>query len=350
LRTKRTVALAVALLAAASLPAQAQVKVGGYTHFDYYRGDNGNAQTVAEQEFIVRRVRLNVSAKINDMISGVVGLQADDKSSTGERDTALKDFAVDIKLDPWANVRAGLIKYPFDLEGYESSSRRWFMNRAIPTNNIAGSLVSGSGDFRDKGVSLSGGNGAFGYGVGVFQGEGSDKRDTNSKVAATANLWAKLGPVRLNAGYLASDNTPQSATAISKYDAYTLGAAYTDGPFVARAEYYRGSVKTTSTKDKSGGYVMAGYSITPTLDLMARFQTLEDEKWGASANRVKSYDLGVKYHLVRNGKFGDANVSLNYMRRNADAGVTQKIFDERGANVTGADIGDVVMARLQLIF
>lgn len=350
MKTMHMVALAGAAVAALPLLAQAQVKLSGYTHFDAYRGDNGNAQTVAEQEFIARRVRINVNAKINEMISGVAGLQADDKSATGERDSALKDLAVDFKFHPWAQLRAGLFKYAFDIEGYESSTRRWFMNRAVAVNNVAGSLSSGSGDFRDKGVSLAGGSGAFGYGAGLFQGEGSDKRDTNGKLAAAANLWAKVGPVRLNAGYLASDNTPQGTSTTNKYSAATLGAAYAEGPFVARAEYYRGSVKTTSTKDKSGGYVMAGYSLTPALDLVARYQTFKDEKWGATANRFDSFDIGVKYHLVRNGKYGNANVVLNYMRRDADAGVTQKIFDERGANVVGADIGDVVMARLQLDF
>lgn len=348
--TKRIAILVGTVLTAATLPAQAQVKLGGYTHFDYYRGDNGNSSTLAEQEFIARRVRLNASARINDMVRGVVGLQADDSSSTGARGTALKDLILELRLHPWAQVRAGVFKYQFDIEAYESSSRRWFMNRAIVVNNVASSLVSGSGDARDKGLSLSGGAEAFGYGLGLFQGQGSDSRDSNSKFGYTANVWGKLGAARLNAGYLASDNTPQGTSTINKYDAYTLGAAYGSGPFVARAEYYRGERTTASTQDKSGYYVMAGYSITSKVDLMARYQQYRDEVWTGSDNEVKSMDLGVKYHIVRNGQYGNANVSLNYMRRDAGANVTQRIFDERGANLAGGNIGDILTARLQLDF
>jgi len=350
MKPRRIIIVVGAVLAAAPLLAQAQVKLGGYTHFDYYRGDNGNAGTLAEQEFIARRVRLNASAKINDMVSGVVGLQADDSSSTGARGSGLKDLILDLKLYPWTQVRAGIFKYPFDIEAYESSSRRWFMNRAIVVNNVASSLISGSGDARDKGVSVSGGVPAFGYGLGLFQGQGSDSRDANGKLGYTANLWGKLGAARLNAGYLASDNTPQGTSATNKYVAYTVGAAYGSGPFVARAEYYRGERTTTSTQDKSGYYAMAGYSATPKIDLMARYQVYRDEVWTASDNEVKSVDLGVKYHIVRNGQSGNANISLNYMRRRADANVIQRIFDERGATLTGGNIGDILMARLQLDF
>lgn len=129
-----------------------------------------------------------------------------------------------------------------------------------------------------------------------------------------------------------------------------MGAAYGSGPFVARAEYYRGERTTTSTQDKSGYYAIAGYSATPKIDLMARYQVYRDEVWTASDNEVKSVDLGVKYHIVRNGQSGNANISLNYMRRRADANVIQRIFDERGATLTGGNIGDIVMARLQLDF
>lgn len=359
MKTTRIITLAAAALAAAPLFAQAQiqdkVKVSGYMDLDYYRGDNGNADTVVEQEFIIRRARLNFDVKLNDMLSGRVNLQGDTSSSTGARVSTLKYLYADFKLHPMAKVRAGLFKYQFDIEGLESTTKRWFMNRAVVVNSVVGGLNGSGGDFADKGVMVSGGSEVLGYGLGLFQGNGSESRDTNSKFGYTANVRGKLGPVQLNAGYLATDNTPQGTSTTNKYDAYTLGAAYASGPFVARTEFYRGSLTATtlgvtSAQDRSGYYVMAGYSITPEVDLMARYQQFENESWTTSNNRVNSFDVGMKYHIVRKGKYGDANISLNYMQRDAGANVTQKIFDERGANVVGGNIGNVVMTRLEVTF
>ena len=82
---------------------------------------------------------------------------------------------------------------------------------------------------------------------------------------------------------------------------------------------------------------------------MARYQQFEDEAFGAANNEITSTDLGVKYYFARKGR-GGSSIALNYMFRDADGGVTQRIFDERGANLAGSDIDDVLLARLQFEF
>jgi hypothetical protein len=129
--------------------------------------------------------------------------------------------------------------------------------------------------------------------------------------------------------------------------------AYEVGPFLLRTEFYDAerdrisSAGATSTQDLSGYYIMGVFTVVPDVDLMARFQQFEDDAFGTSNNEVTSTDLGVKYYFERKGR-GGTNVSLNYMLRDADTGVTQRIFDERGANVVGDDVDDVIMARLQI--
>ncbi len=88
---------------------------------------------------------------------------------------------------------------------------------------------------------------------------------------------------------------------------------------------------------------MGAFTVTPNVDLMPRYQQFEDDKWGITNNEITSTDLGVKYYFARKER-GGSNIALNYMLRDADSGVTQKIFDERGANVTGNNIDDVIMA------
>jgi phosphate-selective porin len=344
---KLLAAMIGAAVAGGTLAAQAaEVKLKFGAQADYYRGDAGTATTVPEQAFTIRRARLYFDAKITDLVSASIGLQADD-SSAGARTGTLKDASIDLNFHPLAMVRTGMYKYEFDMEGRESSFVRPFMNRSIATNVIAANMGVAGTDFRDKGVSLIGVSEAFGYGVGLWQGVGADLSDNNDKFGYTANVWGKLAGVKANLGYLTSDNTPAGTAATSEYKASVIGVAYEAGPFLVRGEFYDAERETAATVDASGYYVMGVFTVVPNVDLMARFQQFEDEAFGASNNEVTSTDLGVKYYFERKGR-GGSNVSLNYMLRDADTGVTQRIFDERGGNVTGDNVDDVIMARLQV--
>ncbi len=333
-----------------------EVKPKLWAHLDYYRSDAGSinsdgnpANDVAEQEFTVRRARLIFDGKVNELLSGSLGLQADDSGSTGARTTTLKDAFADLKFHQWALVRVGLFKYEFDLEGRESATVMPFINRSIVTREVAGGLGGASGDFRDKGVALIGKSEMFGYGLGVWQGEGADKRDTNDKPGFTANAWGKLAGVKLNLGYLTSDNATAEATVPNKYKAGVIGATYGQGPVLLRAEYYSGERQKTTTQDLRGFYVLGVYTLMPNLDVMVRYQRFEDDKWGATNNKITSADFGIKYYIVRKGR-GGSSVALNYMRRDAGSGITQRIFDERGGNIAGPNVDDVVLVRLQVEF
>lgn len=347
-KKRLAVAAIGAALAGGSLVAEAaEVKSSFLGQFDYYRSDAGTATTVAEQELILRRARLYFDGKVNDLVSGTIGLQADDSGSTGARTSTLKDAYINLRFHPMALLRAGIYKYEFDLEGRESSTVRPFMNRSIATNAIAGQLTGAGGDFRDKGVSLIGKSDAFGYGVGLWQGQGADARDNNDKFGYTANLWGRLADVKINLGYMSSDNTAAGSTSIDKYKASVIGFVYDRGAWMLRAEYYDAERQKPAKEDLKGYYVLAVYTVAPNVDLMARYQQFEDEKWGKTNNEVTSADLGVKYYFARKGR-GGSSIAVNYMRRDAESLVTQRIFDERGANVTGNNVDDVIMARLQI--
>ena len=357
LKKKLLVVIAGAALVGAALSAEAiEVNSKFAINVDYYHGDAGNlnsdgidSNNVAEQQFILRRARAAFDAKVNDLVSGFIQLQADDNSSTGARQSALKDAYIDLNFAPMAVLRAGTFKYEFDLSGRESFTVMPLMDRAIVTNTLASSLTGTAADWRDKGVSLIGKSSAFGYGVGLWQGQGSDANDNNDKFGYTANVWGKLAGVKINLGYLSSDNTKPEATTVSKYAASTVGAVYDQGALMVRAEYYSGDRKAVTTQNLKGYYVMAVYTVVENVDLAARYQQFKDEKWGASNNEIRSTDLGVKYYFERKGRAG-TSIAVNYMIRNADSGVTQKIFDERGASVTGNNINNVLMARLQVQF
>ncbi|MEK8089826.1 porin [Thermithiobacillus plumbiphilus] len=369
--------IAAAIAAAVMMPAASfaadskpSVKVSGYVQADYRLGDGNDANTAqgyGEHEFNMRRARVGVSGKVNDLIGYGVTLQGDNSSNT-----IFRDMFATLNFNPLAKVTVGQFKYEFDIEGRESSAVRPFMDRTDVTNLVADGINPGSG-FRDKGVQLSGkmdmGGMGAGYALGVFQGEGMTGSDApvdengistggNNNFMYTANLFVMPMPgVKLNGGYMNNDRGADNVTGGAAKDersAWTLGAAYDAGPLLARAEYYQGKADAGAAgEDKTKGwYAMGVYTVMPALDLMARYQTVKLEATGVSDEpEFDSIDLGAKYYFARKGKRGGTNVALNYMIRDAEAGYTTTLLnDGRGTEVTGDAVENVLAARLQVAF
>ncbi|MFZ5659702.1 MAG: porin [Pseudomonadota bacterium] len=360
--------LAAAIAAAIIAPASAMaadaksapsVKIGGGIQADYRLGDGNDVTTAAgygEHEFNMRRARLTFSGKVNELIGFGVTLQGDNTGGT-----IFRDMFGTLNFNPLAKVTVGQFKYEFDLEGRESSFDRPFMDRTNITNAAAGGA---SGDFRDKGVQLSGamdmGGMGAGYALGIFQGNGGTNSVSdagsggNNNFMYTANLFvAPVQGAKINAGYMNNDNTADNTTgaaAENKFDAWTVGAAYDVGPILARAEYYNRKNQLAGVDlTTKGWYVMGGYTVLPDLDLLARYQTMEVDEVDNST--LSSVDLGAKYYFARKGKRGGSNVAVNYMIRDADANAaTTLLNDGRGAIVAGDNVENVLAARLQVAF
>lgn len=356
--------IAAAIAAAVMMPAASfaadskpSVKVGGYVQTDYRTGQNG-VTDAQQQEFNVRRARVSVSGKVNPMIGFGVQLQGDNSGGTIFRDA----FAT-LEANPLAKLTVGQFKYEFDIEGRESSADRSFMDRAFVVNAMAGGA---SNDFRDKGAQVSGvmdmGGMGAGYAVGVWNGEGGTSTNnpqsgTNNELKYTANLFiSPIKGVKLNGGYM------QNKATAGDVDTWTVGLAYDAGPLFARGEYFGGDVSANGVTvtgaaatslvgaDASGWYLLGGFSVTPAVDLMARYQTFELEDVGNST--FSSIDLGAKYFLAKKGKHGGSNIAVNYMIRDADgAAPAQTVLnDGRGTTAIGAAVDNVLAARLQVQF
>ena len=354
--------IGAALAAGPILAAQAQdikpPRISSYAQLDYYNADAGTVATAPEQLFTVRRARLYVSGDAGTpMIGYTLGAALDD-SGAGARSAQLWDAIVDLRFSPLATVRVGSYKYEFDMVGRSSASDLPFINRPTAAVAVAGGMtgaVDAAGlpsltNFRDKGVSLLGSTKEFGYAVGLYQGQGNNAGDNNSKFGYTANGWVKLMGVKLNLGYLNSDNTASGSPATNKNDAWTAGLEYTTGPVYLRGEYYTAKRKTpTVTRDRKGFYAEGVYFFNPSIDFALRYQRYQQEEvWGTTANKISGVDVGMAYYFVRRGSFGGTKLLLNFMTRDADAGVRQSLFGERGTAIQGDNIGNGFLARLQV--
>lgn len=343
-----------------------EVKVGvsGFAHTDYRLGDAGAQKGAAEHEFNVRRLRLAFRGKVRDKISYNVVVQGD---SANVNTASVLDASVDLSLRPLANFRVGQFKYAFDIQGLEGSAVLPFIDRPFATNAVAGSMngastaASPASSFRDRGLSFFGAakpkesGFTWGYAIGIYQGSGRAS-DNNSKFGYMLNL--NLTPVKdlmINGAFMAADNVTTDAAGDNTYQAWTFGATYEHNRVLLRSEYYQGKRDLGATsQDVSGFYVLGGFSASPKVDLLARYQKMEDDQFTKNGKTANSVDLGVKWYLSKSGKRGGTHLALNYMARNADAGFNKGMSllnDNRGAALTSGDfVKGVFQARLQVQF
>ncbi len=335
--------------------------LSGYVQVDLRYGEPTAATKQPDHELNVRRLRITFTGKVTGRLSYNATLQGD---GTNANSASLLDVSADLTLSPWAIVRAGQYKYDFDLEGRESDSLTPMMDRSFATNAVAGSLngtstaANPASGFRDRGVSLIGKGGRrgvkLGYALGLFQGAG---RASDNNDAFTLTLNGNIEPVRglrFNVGALRSPAQDAGAATKSVYSALVLGTAYERGHAFARAEYYRGQRDLTAGKqDLSGFYLTGGYAGLGRLDLLARYETLADERYAASGE-ARGFGLSAVFYLDRRGPRAGSLLSLTYWYREADDGFKNGLSlfgDGRGAAIeNGAQVGNVLLARLQVVF
>ena len=370
----RILLIAVILFAPAFVPALAQEpkpapaepktetmkpNLSGFLQADYRRGDDAGRPSTVAHEFMLRRVRLTASGKGPDRISYSATLQMEGSS------TVVLDAFADYSFNPLARVRIGQYKYDFDLVGRESSSSLAFIDRPFAANSVAGSLNGAStastttSNFRDRGVTLAGDTKDrpmnWGYSLGVFQGAGRTS-DNNDAFGYVANLRAyPVKSLRLNAGFLSSDAAPKGDARRNRYDAWTAGVNYDHKKTSVAAEYYSGRRDRGANEESVDGYyVSASYSPRPKVDILGRYQSIEDDRFATGSASADSIDVGVRWYFQRKGQRSGTHLSLNYMARSADDGFSDGLTvlnDGKGpALANGNLVKDVVAVRFQVQF
>ncbi|HWW62586.1 MAG TPA: porin [Thermoanaerobaculia bacterium] len=281
--------LLVALALSRSASAQ-MVKLSGYVQLDV-RDDTRAAE--------LRRVRLAFSGNPAPRVSYFAMLETD---HWRPRSSRFIDASVDWKLSETVKVRAGQFKYDFDIEAREAAHMIPFIDRALITNRVSGSLdgastpASTGSAFRDRGVSVIGDAARWGWAVGVFQGSGRG-RDDDREYGTVANLRLKpRDGLILNTGVIASDE--------NDYRAWTAGASWdVSAKWFVRGEVYR------ARDAVSGEYVSTAVTVLPSLDLLARVQRF------AEGDETTSVDVGAKWFLRRKDRRSGTSIAVNYMHR-----------------------------------
>ncbi len=335
-----------------------KIGLAGLLQLDYRRGDAKDQKLLAEHELNLRRARLFFTGKVNDRIAYGMTLQGDGGQ------TALLDGFADLTLKPAAKLRVGQYKYEFDITGRESAQVLAFADRPWVTNAVAGSMNGAStasspaASFRDRGVTVLGdtktGRVSWGYGVGVMQGAGRGS-DNNNAFGYTLHLHIlPIEKLRLSGGFLASDSATRGAPTSNEYSAWTAGASYETSRLTLRGEYYHGQRDKGTASESVKGFYVHGIYTRSSLDLMLRYQQMQDTRFVPGSDEARSVDLGAKWYFVRQNKRGGSSLAVNYLLRDADPGFKDGVTvlnDGRGGLLTaGQSVGNVLTARLQVQF
>ena len=217
---------------------ESSIQFGGRIQYDYNRAElNGD---VGEDEFNVRRARVDIKGNVNNDWAYKIDYNLDDNE--------FEDLYIQYK--GWgkaAKVTIGNHRPHFGLNDQTSSKDMSILERAALSELFAPG--------RSEGVSLSGElNGNVTYAVGAFF-EDVDEDDAGEELGFSGRAtWAPVktdtNVVHLGLAYI--DDGEDS-------DAFGVETAFVAGPFHAQAEYADGEFAGV---DSDGFYIQAGYIIT----------------------------------------------------------------------------------------
>jgi hypothetical protein len=394
-----------------------KINMRGYTQLRYNQpisGDRvsgdpelrsvGDSGIKNNSNFSLRRVRLVFSGDINDHV--FLYLQPDFASNVSDSQqhfVQLRDAYADLAFDKKHEyrIRAGQSKVPFGWENLQSSQNRLTLDRndalnsAVPSERDLGLFAYWTPedvqklwkDLNRKGLKTSGDYGVLG--VGIYNGQGVNRAETNDDLYAVAHTTY---PLKLNfLGYPFTNQVLEiGADAISGYFKPTTGssavfgrstgvtqasidASLNDGrnsireervgvhailfpqPFGLQAEWNWGSgatlnpdgnggLGTIESQGLRGGYVQAMWKFDNvfgtegTIMPYIKWQTYRGA-WKGATNAprvaVDEIEAGIEYQMMK-----ALEVTLAYS--NMDRTNTRT-----GSNYLGQATGDLMRAQLQ---
>jgi hypothetical protein len=332
-----------------------RLSLRGYTQLRYNHGlgDGAYGLKTPGDRFVgnntgfgIRRARVVLSGDLNDHVAFY--LQQDFASIPTGSGTwnfgQLRDAYTDIFFDTdhEYRIRAGQSKVPYGWENLQSSQNRIAPDRADALNSgVRDERDIGvffyytpkeiEGRFRDLIKSGLKGSGDYGvFGVGVYNGQGANRPERNSRVHTVVHLtypfklpngqYLEIGadaytgrfqvsPASITTGGRTFTPTDQSSRDGANDQRAAVHAIYYPQPFGLQAEWTVGrspqldlSKGVISTKPLQGGYVQAMYKVDHpafgTLIPYAKWQTFRGASKfdnNAPAMRVNEIEIGAEW-------------------------------------------------------
>jgi phosphate-selective porin len=271
---------------AAAVTASQAFKLSGYAQAEY------TAQDVGLDGFSVHRARLTLSGDITNKIR--FKLQVDLAKSP-----LLLDAAIEVAFHDAASLRVGQFKVPFSMESLTPGSDLDTIDRSQAVSKLApGFDIGASG--RDIGVLAFGKISILEYSVGIFNGAGINKTDTNNekdlagRVVIRPFSFLSLGASYYDGSYSESASAPPQVR-----DRVGFEGAVLYGALSLKGEFLQAEDGDTT---KRGWYLQAGYFFLPkTLQGIAKFDSYDPDK-AFAADRTDIWILGLNWFLAEKTK------------------------------------------------
>jgi hypothetical protein len=212
--------------------------------------------------------------------------------------TILQDYFITFMSD-YADLSVGQFKIPVSLEGYGSSSKILFPERALVSRAY--------GDRRDIGLRIEKKLGDyFGYTLGFFNGTGQNRLDND--IAKDGSLRLEAYPVEgltiAGVGY-----TTIGKRETAGRDRLEVDARYDAHDIFVIGEYIHAwdTVERSAYVEGHGAYLGAGYTFFGQLQPIARIGFLERDL-DTEGDRIRHYELGASWLFQKN----EAKVTLAF--------------------------------------
>jgi phosphate-selective porin len=205
---------------------------------------------------------------------------------------------------PYVDASIGQFKIPVSWEGYNSSSKLLFAERA--------SVVREFGDKRDIGLRLAKTWEYFGYSAGLFNGATLNNLDNNNgkDVALRVEGYPVKGLVIAGVVYTSIGDREDAGTK----DRFEGDVRYENGPFLFQAEYIRAhDVSSSGGLDGHGFYGALAWTFAEVLQPALRIGYLDpniDTNLPAPEDELLHVDVGLNYFIQKH----EAKLQLNYYR------------------------------------
>jgi hypothetical protein len=209
----------------------------------------------------------------------------------------LQDVSLTFRA-PYADVTVGQFKLPLSLEGYGSSSKLVFPERALVSRRY--------GDKRDIGVRIDKEIDRFYYNVGIYNGAGQNRLDTNDQKDLAARFEAKVIP-ELTLAVAGAVAVGERDTESAK-DRLEGDVRFEFASFLVQAEYIRAWDGPSDERVPGhGAYAALGYRFFD-FQPVVRVGRLEPDLDGDGQDKndaVDHYEVGLNYYwLEQEVRFG----------------------------------------------
>lgn len=295
------------------------LKLSGYGMLQYQAQDKYEAH---DNTFNLRIARMALEGRIGKDFYWKTQIQISGNTSSVGSSPRLVDLFGEWQKYKYFMVKAGQFKRPFTFENPMHPINQGFMSYSQNVSKLVG-FTDRTGEHasngRDIGVQVQGdfledsnGRSLLHYQVGIFNGEGINKKDADNRKDIIGGFWVMpVKGLRIGAfGWTGSHVIDGVSTPKNRY---ALSAEYVFDDWTIRTEYIhsQGYGANLAAGDKADGYYALCIApvIKQKMHLKARYDLYRDRKSWSSSKTY--YEFGADYIFTKN-----LQLNIEYARVN----------------------------------